>query len=154
MYLSKVTDHNLRLIFPTSQQKQIKSTFHKCIVNVTPATNPTPMSESAKYEIKSIKNKIQLQICFLAFSIGRVCQGPEGHWRLQQGDRGGHRPGRHNGQGRQNWGGDRGPKRQGNSKGPRRAPERNRQGNIKLYIGLIWYQQDSLINNDTYNWYI
>ena len=34
------------------------STFHKCILNVNAAPNPTPMSKFDKYEVKALKIEI------------------------------------------------------------------------------------------------
>ena len=43
----------------------MKSTFHKCVVNLLPVTDPTPMSESDKYNAKAIKTKIYPKIAFI-----------------------------------------------------------------------------------------
>ena len=43
---------DLEADFPNKSKNRRKSTFHECIVNVPPVTNPTPMSASDKYKIK------------------------------------------------------------------------------------------------------
>ena len=70
-FLLKITAQTRRLVFPASQ-KSIKSTFHKCIVNVPPVTNPTPMSKSDKYKVEA-KKQMWPKIDFhLESRIGRI----------------------------------------------------------------------------------
>ena len=48
----------------------MKLTFHKCVVNVTPVTNPTPMNKLSKYIVKSQTDhylKYRFSLIFLCF---------------------------------------------------------------------------------------
>ena len=48
----------LKADFHQQVKKTMKLVFDKWVVNVTPVTNPTPMSKSDKYKVKTIKAKI------------------------------------------------------------------------------------------------
>ena len=51
----------------------MKFKIHKCVVNVAPVTNPTPISKPDKYMVKTIKTKIQPKIDFYPeFRISRI----------------------------------------------------------------------------------
>ena len=73
---SQSSSPDSKAVFPQQVKKYMKSTFHKCFVNVTPVTNPTPMSKSDEHTVKAIKTKIYPKIGFYPeFRIGRI--GPE-----------------------------------------------------------------------------
>ena len=46
--ISKNNSPGLKATFPKQVTTTMNSTFHKCVVNVSPATNPTPMSKSGR----------------------------------------------------------------------------------------------------------
>ena len=56
----------LKADFPQHVKQSMKSTIHKCIVNVTPVTNPTPYTKLVKQMVKS-----QIRL-LLGISISRI----------------------------------------------------------------------------------
>ena len=40
----------------------MKPKFHKCVVNVSPVTNPTPMNKSDKYKVQTQKPRFSLEL--------------------------------------------------------------------------------------------
>ena len=55
----------LKADFSQRVNKSMKFTFHKSIVNVTPVTNPTPMSKSDKYIVKHYKPRFSPKPIFI-----------------------------------------------------------------------------------------
>ena len=51
----KNSSPSLKADFHQQVNKSMKSTIHKRVANVTPVTNPTPMSKSDKYMVKTMK---------------------------------------------------------------------------------------------------
>ena len=57
-YSSPKISSDSKADFPQQVKESMKWKFHKCVVNVTPVTNPTPTSKSDKYIVEAIEIKI------------------------------------------------------------------------------------------------
>ena len=56
-----------KVVFHQRENKSMKITLDKCVLNVTPATNPTPMSKSDKSTLKTIKPKFDQKSILITF---------------------------------------------------------------------------------------
>ena len=62
----------LKVDFPRNK-KSVKSTFHKCVLNVSAVTNPTPMSKFGKYIVKTEIMRFSLKLIFIRISELAIC---------------------------------------------------------------------------------
>ena len=62
------TNPGLKADFAQQVNKSMKSTIYKCVVNVTPVTNPTRYTKLAEYNVKETKSGYYWEFRFRVLS--------------------------------------------------------------------------------------